>query len=65
MTSERPTHVLNVVSGEGKSARFTEVAALWPTKDGNGFSGDIPSCMTITGRIVILKRKDSETDTKS
>ncbi len=28
MTSERPTHILNVVSGEGKSARFTEVAAL-------------------------------------
>jgi hypothetical protein len=65
MTSERPTHILNVVSGEGKSARFTEVAALWPTRDGNGFTGDIPACMTITGRIVILKRQESEADAQS
>jgi hypothetical protein len=65
MTNERPTHILNVVSGEGKSARFTEVAALWPTKDGNGFTGDIPSGLTITGRIVILKRKESDIDPQS
>ncbi len=64
MSNERPTHNLNVVSGEGKSARFTEVAALWPTKDGFGFTGDIPTGIAITGRIVILKRKETDPATE-
>ncbi len=53
MSDNKPTHYLNQVSGEGKLAQFTRVAALWPTKSG-GFSGEIPAGVTITGRIVIL-----------
>lgn len=56
--NQRPTHVLNVVTGEGQASRFTEIAGLWPTRDGNGFTGEIPAGITITGRLVILKRKD-------
>lgn len=53
----KPTHYLSVVSGDGDQARFTEVAALWPTKNGNGFSGQIREGISITGRIVIMPAK--------
>jgi len=56
----KPTHDLCSVWGEGKSAIWTRVAALWPTKDGEGFSGEIPAGVTVTGRIVIQKRKADE-----
>ncbi len=57
----KPTHDLCIVSGEGKSAIWTRVAALWPTKDG-GFSGEIPSGVSVSGRVVIQKRKDGEAE---
>lgn len=60
ISNEGPTHFLNVVTGEGKAARFTEVAALWPTKDGTGFTGEIATGITVSGRLVILKRKERE-----
>ena len=41
--SNKPTHDLCIISGEGKAAVWTRVAALWPTKDGDGFSGEIPT----------------------
>ena len=60
MSNERPTHFLNIVHGEGKTARFTQVAALWPTRDGDGFTGEIPAGILCTGRVVILARKERE-----
>ncbi|WP_142640229.1 hypothetical protein [Sphingomonas sp. IC081] len=56
----KPTHDLTLISGEGKSAQFTRVAALWPTKDGTGFTGEIPAGVTITGRVAVLARKDQD-----
>lgn len=56
----KPTHDLTVISGEGKSANFVRVAALWATKDGTGFTGEIPAGVSITGRIAILARKDKD-----
>ncbi len=32
----RPTHRFWLVQGEGKDARWTELCALWPTKNGKG-----------------------------
>ncbi len=58
--SNKPTHDLTQIAGEGKNAQFTRVAALWPTKDGAGFTGEIPAGVTITGRIAILARKDKD-----
>lgn len=55
--NNRPTHDLCAVNGEGDEAEFTRVAPLWPTKTG-GFAGSIPAGISITGRIVITKRKD-------
>lgn len=52
----KPTHFLNLVTGEGRSAVFTRVAALWPTQSG-GFSGEIPAGLTVSGRLVITEAK--------
>ena len=60
--ANKPTHDLTLISGEGKNAQFTRVAALWPTKDGTGFTGEIPQGVTITGRVAILARKDKDGD---
>ena len=60
--SNKPTHDLCIISGEGKAAVWTRVAALWPTKDGEGFSGEIPTGVLVTGRVVILKRKAGEAE---
>jgi hypothetical protein len=57
---EKPTHDLTAISGEGKSANFVRIAPLWPTKDGSGFTGEIPEGITITGRFAVLARKDKE-----
>lgn len=62
MTSNnKPTAFLNQVSGDGKTARFTRIAALWPTQNG-GFSGTIPEGIQITGRVVIMPADKAEGD---
>ena len=55
--SNKPTHDLCIVTGEGKAAIWTRVAALWPTQEGDGFSGQIPAGVMVSGRVVIQKRK--------
>ena len=60
---QKPTHDLAIVTGEGDKAEFTRIAAVWPTKTGGGFSGTIPAGITVSGRFVLLERKErSETD---
>ena len=48
----KPTHRIFVVTGEGKKSRWTEIAAAWPHRDGQGFA---ISCTAIplNGRIVM------------
>ena len=67
----RPTHRIWLVQGEANQATWTEVAALWPTKNGNGHSGladkflPIPG-NRIQGRLVVLPARfkpESETGT--
>ena len=60
--SNKPTHDLCIVSGEGKTAIWTRVAALWPTQTGDGFSGEIPAGVMVSGRVVIQKRKAGEAE---
>ena len=48
----KPTHRIYSVIGEGKTARWTEIGAAWPHRDGLGFS--IPcDAMPLQGRIVM------------
>lgn len=48
----KPTHRLYRVDGEGKSARWTEIGAAWPNRDGAGFSITC-GAMPLQGRIVM------------
>jgi hypothetical protein len=58
--ADKPTHELIMVADakkEGGKARFTRVAALWPSKSDNGLTGEIPEGISVTGRFVILPLK--------
>jgi hypothetical protein len=48
----KPSHRIYRVSGEGKSANWTEIGAAWPNKDGHGFSITCDA-MPLSGRIVM------------
>ncbi|MES2988719.1 MAG: hypothetical protein V4808_12500 [Pseudomonadota bacterium] len=49
---QKPTHRIYCVEGEGNTARWTEIGAAWPHKDGKGHA---ISCAAIPlqGRIVM------------
>jgi hypothetical protein len=51
----RPTHNAFMVEGEGKTAKWNEIGAMWPNKSGHGFTL-ILKAMPINGRVVILER---------
>jgi hypothetical protein len=56
----RPSHHLYVVQGEGDSAIWTEIGALWAHNDGQGFNLDLRA-LPLTGekvRTVIRARKE-------
>lgn len=53
MSTNKPSHRLVSITGDGKQAKFTEIAALWATKNG-GLTGDIPAGVTLSGRIGIF-----------
>lgn len=56
-TSNRPSHVVSIVDGEGDNATWTEIGALWPHKDGRGFNLSLKA-VPLTGRLVIRTRKE-------
>jgi len=56
----KPTHDLCVVFGEGRGAIWTRVAALWPTKDGEGFTGEIPQALRSRAALLFQKRKGND-----
>jgi len=62
--SSKPTHTAFVVidpkEGSDRKATWHEVAALWPHKSGKGFDLVIPEGISLSGRIVILERKDKD-----
>jgi hypothetical protein len=54
--SRRPTHTAFVIEGEGDKASWTEIGALWPHEDGNGFNL-VLRALPMNGRVVIRQRK--------
>lgn len=48
----RPTHRLFTVSGEGDTARWTEIGAAWSNKDAKGFTLQLEA-LPVSGRIVM------------
>jgi hypothetical protein len=53
-SAPKPTHRLYRVEGQGKSAKWTEIGAAWPNKDGAGFSISVKA-KELEGRIVMRK----------
>jgi len=57
--SNRPTHGVFIVEGEGKKAFWTKVGAAWANKDGEGFTINL-TCLPLNGRLVVRKPRDDE-----
>lgn len=58
-TTNRPSHGVFMVEGEGKEAFWTKIGAAWAHKDGEGFSLQL-TAMPLNGRLSLrtLKAKD-------
>lgn len=64
MFPNKPTHRLYSVTGEGKSANWTEIGAAWANRDGKGYSITC-GAMPLSGRIVmreVQEKKDGARD---
>ncbi len=61
----KPTHraylVENAPEGSDRKARWIEVGAVWPHKNGVGFDLVIPTGMAVSGRIVCMPPSDDKT----
>lgn len=51
-TGTKPTHRLFRVEGDGKDAKWTEIGAAWPNRDGAGFSIAC-TAVPLQGRIIM------------
>jgi hypothetical protein len=52
--TNRPTHGVYIVEGEGKKAYWTKIGAAWEHEDGEGFNISL-TCLPISGRLVVRK----------
>ena len=60
LKGRRPTHRLWLVEDGEAQATWTELAALWPTKDGTGFTGRMEASNVPAGaRLVIRPAKSA------
>ena len=59
--TNRPTHDLVLISSPAEAGGrdvFTTICAAWINKDGESFTANIPAGLTLSGRVLIQKRKD-------
>jgi hypothetical protein len=57
--SNRPTHVIWQVQGEGDKARWTQIGAAWMHKDQKGANLKFDA-MPLTGRVVIREKSEQK-----
>jgi hypothetical protein len=57
--TNRPSHAVYVVEGEGDNAYWTKVGAAWAHEDAEGFNITL-SAMPLDGRLVVRKSKPAE-----
>ena len=62
-SSNKPSHYLYVVEGEGEDEFWTKIGAGWPHKDGKGFTQHFSAFPAQGGRVVM--RDAAEADAKS
>lgn len=60
-TGAKPTHRIYIVQGTGDKAKWTEVAAAWPNKDGKGFTIEL-NAIPLQGRLVMREIKPKGDD---
>lgn len=62
METNYPSHVILAVKerGDGKKPIWTRIGAIWPNRDGKGFSGDL-DLFPVNGKIVIRAYDPAET----
>lgn len=58
-TSNRPSHRLFNVTGDGEQARWNDIGAAWLTKDGKGFTITL-NAIPLSGRIVMRLNDDKK-----
>lgn len=54
--SNRPSHAVYVVEGEGENAFWTKIGAAWMHEDGEGYNIQL-TAMPLSGRLVVRKPK--------
>ena len=57
--SNKPSHAVYHVEGEGKKAYWTKIGAAWSHEDGEGFNIQL-TCLPMNGRLVVRKPKADE-----
>lgn len=55
-SSNRPSHAVYVVEGEGRDAFWTKVGSAWQHDDGEGFNLSL-TALPLSGRLVVRKPK--------
>jgi hypothetical protein len=63
----KPSHKVFVVEGEGDNAFWHRAGSAWPHKDGKGLNVQIPSGMSLSGRVVLREytEEDAQEEQKS
>ena len=61
-TTNKPSHAIWQVSGEGNKARWTRIGSAWMHKDNKGSNLKF-ECLPLTGRVVL--REITEQDNAS
>ncbi|AMA60127.1 hypothetical protein [Bradyrhizobium sp. CCGE-LA001] len=54
--TKKPSHEAFVITGEGESAFWTKIGAVWPHDNAKGFNVDLIA-LPVSGRLVIRERK--------
>lgn len=55
--TNKPSHAVYHVEGEGTKKFWTKIGAAWAHEDGEGFSLQL-TCLPMDGRLVVRKPKD-------
>ena len=61
--SNRPSHRLLNVMGDGDNARWTDIGVAWATKDGKGFTLAL-NAIPVNGRIVMRINEEKPANKK-
>ena len=56
--SKKPSHEAFDVTGEGESAFWTKLGAVWPHDDGKGFNVEL-FALPVSGCLVLRERKEA------